>query len=283
MKIPVDKIQSNPMQPRKNFSLVEIRELAESIHLHGLITPILVEPAGDNTYTLIAGERRLRAHQHLGLTEIEAVVRPASNERNHAILALIENLHRADLSPSEQGRAFQALRELGMSNNAIAHQVGVSLPTVSSRLALLELEPEILDMIDAGTLPVDQRAVKALQDVPATQRVEFARRLSRPGLSIKAVQRAAERYRNARMAERLGDGDPALTYAVQRSGAPDLPKWDGLTQLGKLPPWSLAVAAARWTCDTCELRGEASPVVCNRCPAVVILARMIEAASGRTD
>lgn len=277
MKIPIDKIIPNPDQPRKIFDQVELNELAQSIKERGLINPILVQEA-EAGYILIAGERRLRAHLLLDLSEIEAIVHPPSNgngRKERAVLAMVENLQRSDLAPTEEARGYQSLRDMGLSIAAIARQCSVSAARIVGRLSLLKLEPEIQDLIDANLLPIDPRVTSALQSVPENIRVEFARKLSRPGLRIKAVQTAAEKLNAALFAERIG-GEPSLVIAARKSGPPNLPNWDALHQLGKLPPWINVVAAARHTCQTCALRQEASMVVCGDCPAVVMLGKLIE-------
>ena len=280
MQIPTQSILPNPQQPRMEFAETTLQELADSMRVNGLLHPILVEEGvsalgQSRAYILIDGERRWRA--------IEASIRPAANGTGaleRTILALVANLQRADLNPVEEGRAYEALSGMGLSNAAIAHRLGTNVNRVAQRRAILALPEEIQDLMAANLLPIDVRVVAALELVPAEQRVEFARKLARPGLKIKSVQVAAEKLRDALAAARVED-DPSVFFAHRRAGRPNLPAWDALHQLGKLPPWQGVVDAARRTCRACELREEASAVVCERCPAVTMLVEMIEMGNGR--
>ena len=188
---------------------------------------------------MIDGERRLRAVKLAGLSEIEANVRPALNgtgKRERAILALVANLQRADLTPLEEGRAFEDLRKEGLSYNAIAHRVAKSTVYVVSRIALLELPAEGQDLVDGGLFPVDQRAVKAVLSLPEDARARFMQKIARPNLPIKTVQEAAGKYR--RRCQPTGPKEmPALHFSVRKVGRPNLPNWDALHQLGEVPPW----------------------------------------------
>ena len=259
------------------FDREKLQELADSIQQNGLLTPIVVEDTGD-PISLIAGERRWRAHQLLGKTEIEAIVKPPMNGTgtlDRAILALVENLQRADLNPIEEGRAYQRLKAMGLSNAAIAHRLGSNPTRIAHRLSLLETDEEVQDLFAANALPIDQRVVNAILNVPVEHQVEFARKVARPGVKIKTIQAAADKLNRAIAADRL-QKDPGLHLAVKRAGQPVRPKWDAMHQLGKVLPWQTVEASAHYTCETCALRGEASVVVCGSCPLVVMLARMIE-------
>lgn len=280
--LPINQIQPNPEQPRREFNAVELRELADSIHESGLIQPIVVVQQAQDAYILISGERRLRACKLLGLSEIDAIVRGNNGDRssltaasNMAVMALAENLLRAELRPSEEARGYARLSELGLSNTTIAHKLGVSNPRVVSRLAMLELEDPIQDLMDAGLLPVDQRVTKALLSVKPVARVELAQKLARPGLRIQTVIIACEHFNAAMRMERDTD-TPALKYVVRQHGPFKRPEWDALHQLGHLPPYDLVVKAAIYTCETCILREEASVAICGPCPVVVMLGRLIE-------
>lgn len=280
MKIPTDAILPNPDQPRRNFDAVALRELADSLKSTGLIQPIVVEEV-DGNYVLLDGERRWRAARMLGWTEIEAVIRECTDggpARERALIALTANLQRADLTITEEARGMQKLVEMGMSRVAIANRLGVSFIRVANRLEILRLDEEIQDLIDAKLIPCDRRAVAAINSLPPEVRVKFCRSIARPGLAIKAVQKAAERLNLALRAERERQ-EPALKFAYERAGRePHLPDWDALRQLGRVPPWKLVEASARRTCQSCVLRPQASASICRECPAVAMLAILIEEA-----
>jgi len=140
--LPVNAIRPNPFQPRQQFKPEELEALAESIKLHGLLQPILVRPK-DGEYELVAGERRWRAAQLAGLTEIPAIIRHCSDDELLA-LALIENLQREDLNPLDEAQAYKVLMEkFGLTQEAIAERVGKSRATVANTLRLLNLPEPI--------------------------------------------------------------------------------------------------------------------------------------------
>lgn len=280
-QIQVNSILPNPQQPRTWVNQVELRELADSMRQSGLLQPIVVEDAGAGNYILIAGQRRLAAAKLLDWREIEAQILPGMNGSGNTgrlVLALTENVQRQDMSPTDEARAYQRLREAGMSNAAIAHKLGVSSLRVAERIKLLQLEPEIGDMIDAGVLPVDRRAVDALLSVPAgDMRVALAQRLSQPGAAtIKAVQDAAKRLNEAIAAQPVDDRVPALR--ISRAADVNRQAWDVLAQANVVPPWSVVERAALKVCGDCPLRPNASQVVCRECPGAQILAEMVKAA-----
>ena len=125
LEIPISKIKANAYQPRRTFNQTELEQLAESIRQHGVIQPILVEE-GANGFTLIAGERRLRASKLAGRTTIPAVVRTVDNQ-SRLELALIENVQRSDLSPIETAQAYRRLAdEFGMTQEQIATVAGMA-------------------------------------------------------------------------------------------------------------------------------------------------------------
>jgi ParB family chromosome partitioning protein len=142
--IPVGKIKPNPHQPRSNFDPATLEDLAASIREHGIISPlIVVSSAIPDQYTLIAGERRLRAAKLAGLAEVPAIVR-SSTEQEQLELAIIENVQREDLNPLERAQAYQALLdEFALTHEEIAKQVGKNRVTVTNSLRLLNL-PETI-------------------------------------------------------------------------------------------------------------------------------------------
>lgn len=145
VKIPIDKIRTNPFQPRKNFDPERLSELSSSIKEHGLAQPILVSFDGTTkTYELIAGERRLRAAELAGLKEIEAVVRQTSSDRQKLVLALIENLQRENLNAIESALGYlRLMKEFQISQSDLVAVVGKSKSAISNALRLLELPDEI--------------------------------------------------------------------------------------------------------------------------------------------
>jgi len=144
LQVSADAIIRNPRQPRKSeFDKKDLEELAASIREHGIIQPLIVSPGESGTYILIAGERRLRAAQLVGLNTVPAILRQAS-DRELLELALIENIQRAELNPLEEAEAYRQLTEdFGLSHEEVAQRVGKSRPAVSNTLRLLQLSDTV--------------------------------------------------------------------------------------------------------------------------------------------
>jgi len=191
-EISIDKIRTNPYQPRTVWDEQELEGLAESIRVNGVIQPILVRPA-DGGYELIAGERRYRAALRAGLTVIPAVVRKAGEEEMLE-LALVENIQRTDLNPIERARAYQRFCEtFSLSQTDAAAKLGEDRSVVSNYLRLLELPAEIKDMLTDGRLSMGHaRAILAL---PTEQlKKSLANRAMAGRLSVRDVERLVRRY-----------------------------------------------------------------------------------------
>ena len=161
--LPVQKIEPNPLQPRKLFEEDELQELADSIAQHGLIQPITVRKGEKGFYQIIAGERRWRAARMAGLRSVPVVVIEA-DDRKAMELALIENLQRQDLNPMEEAMGYkQLMDEYGLTQNEVAERVTKSRPAVANSLRLLCLPPSIAQMVTAGTITAGHaRAILAL-------------------------------------------------------------------------------------------------------------------------
>jgi ParB family chromosome partitioning protein len=187
--IPVGEIRSNPFQPRTTFSAESLEELEASIREHGILQPVVVRKAGAG-YELVAGERRLRAAEALGLDQIPAVVREASDE-DMQTLALVENLQREDLNAMEKARALKAMmRNFGITQDEVATRVGKARTTVANLLRLLDLPPEVQEMVEAGLLSgAHARAI--LQAQGAKRRRDLAQLAVRRGLSVRELERLA--------------------------------------------------------------------------------------------
>jgi ParB family chromosome partitioning protein len=284
MLIPVDKILPNPEQPRVTFDPRKLQGLANSIARLGVIEPIVVEEAADGYYILHAGERRVRASRLVGLSEIPAQIVPPANgagPKDRLLRALVENIQREDMNPVEEARAYQVLRDReGMSIAAIAATCGVSQGRVDARLALLELEPEIQELVAAGKLPRDQKVTRALLTIPEPEaRLKLAAVLAKRNPGIQTCVRAA-----AKLTEQLAeqpclepDAPPALSIGISRARrVRGRSEWNALKQLGKLPPWTLVVEAASKVCASCAIRDIASPVNCKDCAGVEMIRLLVD-------
>lgn len=147
IKIPIDKIIPNRFQPRTVFDDEKIEELSRTIHIHGVIQPIVVRKSEEGLYEIIAGERRYRAMKKLEWTEVPAIVRDLSDKET-ASIALIENLQREELTAIEEALAYQKLLELhALTQEALAQRLGKGQSTVANKLRLLKLPEEIQQAI----------------------------------------------------------------------------------------------------------------------------------------
>jgi ParB family chromosome partitioning protein len=188
-RIPVAAIRPNPFQPRTTFHEEALEDLKASIRSHGLIQPIVVRrsPTG---YEVLAGERRLRAAQALGLAEIPAVVRDATDEEMQT-LALVENIQREDLNAMEQARALRAMMaNFGLTQEHVAERVGKARTTIANVLRLLDLPVEVQRLVEEGKLAgAHARALLALKG--DERRITLARACVQEGLSVREVERRA--------------------------------------------------------------------------------------------
>jgi len=167
-ELPLDVISPGPYQPRSIFDTDRLEDLAESIRHQGVIQPVVVRESGDKQYELIAGERRLRAAQMAGLKTVPAVLREADSQ-DHLLLALIENVQRADLNPLETASAYQSLAvEFGLSHQEIGKRVGKSRTAVTNTMRLLDLPDVVQQAIRKNQISMGHaRALLALPTIKA--------------------------------------------------------------------------------------------------------------------
>jgi ParB family transcriptional regulator, chromosome partitioning protein len=199
-ELPVELIVANPNQPRRRFDEEALNALAGSLGERGVLQPVLVRPKPGGTYELVAGERRWRAAQIAGLTEIPALVRPRDDAATLE-LALIENMAREDLNPIEEARACVALvEELGLTREQVGRRVGRSRVAVSNLLRLLDLPDEAIEMLEREQLSEGHgRALLLAEDHTARRRL--ARDAARGGWSVRVVEERAREANKARGAE----------------------------------------------------------------------------------
>jgi ParB family chromosome partitioning protein len=169
-QLPLENIRRNPRQPRVQFDPQELEELAASIREHGILQPLVVSPAEDGNYVLIAGERRLEAARKAGLQTVPVVIRHATDQQLLE-LALIENVQRADLNPLEEAEAFRHLiDEFGLSHEAVAARLGKSRVAVTNTLRLLEAAPAVKQaLVDGKISEGHARALLALSSSRAQE------------------------------------------------------------------------------------------------------------------
>lgn len=186
-------IRPNPYQPRRTSDEGSLRDLAESLRSHGVLQPVVVadlpEGEGPERYQLIAGERRLRAAQLAGLTEVPCIVRSASPQEMLE-MALVENLHREDLNPIERAAGYRDLIDrFGLSQDAVAERVGQPRPSVANYLRVLDLPDSVQARIVAGQLSFGHAKVLAGLAGKAELQQELAKRCVREQLSVRQLER----------------------------------------------------------------------------------------------
>ena len=186
-ELPIHKVEPNPNQPRQDFDEEELQNLADSIAEHGVVQPLTVRELGNGYYQIIAGERRWRAARLAGLSQVPAVIIEA-DEKKTMELALIENLQRQDLNPVEEALGYQALMtDYGMTQEETAKRVGKSRPTVANALRLINLFPEVLELVRSGKLSAGHaRAVLMLKEEKLQQ--QAAQKIVALGLSVRQAE-----------------------------------------------------------------------------------------------
>ena len=197
--IPIDLIQPGKYQPRMHMHAESLQDLADSIKAQGLVQPIVVrplggdagQPAAERHYEIIAGERRWRAAQMAGLHEVPAVVRDVPDRAAIAI-ALIENIQRENLNPLEEAQALQRLiGEFSMTHQQAAEAVGRSRAAVTNLLRLLELTPEVKELVESNDLEMGH--ARALLALKGTAQTEAARRVVARHLSVRDTENLVRR------------------------------------------------------------------------------------------
>jgi ParB family chromosome partitioning protein len=206
--IPISRIRPNPFQPRRVFDRAELAELEASLKATGLLQPITVRRHGD-AFELIAGERRFRAATNLGWTEISAVVRDF-DDQTMLVLALVENLQRANLNAIEEARGYKRLlEEFKLTQQQVADVVGKDRTTVTNLLRVLSLPDSIQRMVENGELSTGHaRALLALP--PIHSALDLAKRAAAEGLSVRELEQ---------IVRDLSGGKP-ISSVDQKSSAP---------------------------------------------------------------
>lgn len=193
-ELPLEKIKRNPHQPRQHWDDQKLLDLSESIKANGLIQPILVRPMSDG-FQLIAGERRLRATQMADKEKIPAIVRDATEEQMLE-WALVENIHRADLSPLERAHAYQQyMTRFSMTQQEAGDKLGEDRSTIANYVRLLELPETVRPMLAEGQISMGH--ARALLGVPDKKvQLKFAEMTYRQHLSVRKLERLIQAHKN---------------------------------------------------------------------------------------
>ncbi|MBI5087414.1 MAG: ParB/RepB/Spo0J family partition protein [Actinobacteria bacterium] len=231
--LPIGSITPNRYQPRVHFDEESLSELAASIREIGVLQPVLVRPTDDG-YELLAGERRWRAARRAGLAVIPAIVRQ-TDDLGSIERALVENLHRQDLSPLEEAAAYQQLIEdFGFTHEQVANRVGKSRSAVTNTLRLMSLPPSIQHLMADGRLSAGH--AKALLGTPDRAfQEQLARRAVAESWSVRAVEEAVrDRSTGLLPAETDVDAPSGTSTPGARATAPRRLRAPGLLELEEL-------------------------------------------------
>ncbi len=212
---PIEMLRPNPRNPRRQFGEADLTDLAQSIREHGVVQPVIVRPvAGEaGQYEIIAGERRWRAAQRAGLSEIPVLVREV-NDRTALELAIVENVQRADLNPLEEASGYQQLiDEHNYTQADLGQVIGKSRSHVANTLRLLRLPDEVRSLLADGALSAGH--ARTLVTAPDPERL--ARRIVEEGLSVRQAEALSQQpsSTNSRARKEIVEKD-ADTVALER-------------------------------------------------------------------
>ncbi len=203
--VPIEFVGRNPRNPRRYFDESELQDLASSIRQHGIVQPVVVRTIAENRFEIIAGERRWRAAQLSGLTDIPVIIRDV-DDRTALEIAIVENVQRSDLNPLEEAMGYELLiADHGYTQNDLGEIIGKSRSHVANSLRLLKLPEPVRDMLASGTLSAGH--ARAL--IPTSDPTALARTIVAKGMSVRDAERIAQNDIKAQ-------GEPAPVSARSR-------------------------------------------------------------------
>lgn len=212
-RIPTSRIRPNPYQPRREFDPAALAELETSIKANGLLQPITVRRKGES-YELIAGERRLRAVRNLDWKDVPALVRDF-DDQTMLVLALVENLQRADLNPIEEARGYQRLLgEFSLTHQEVADAVGKDRSTITNLLRVLTLPDHVQQLVESGRLSAGH--ARALVGMEHADALSTAEEVVSRGLSVRQTEELVRKHRSTPVATpaRKGEGSGGKRSAI---------------------------------------------------------------------
>ena len=216
-KLPISELRSNPYQPRKVFDETKLKELAQSIKEYGVVEPIIVKKSIKG-YEIVAGERRTKAAELAGLTEVPAIIKDF-NDSQMMEIALLENIQREDLTVIEEARAYKSMIEkLGITQEDIARKMGKSRSHITNILGLLKLPKNVQNMVNAGSLSMGHaRVLSKLSD--ESEIVRLSNEVLNKNLSVRALEQMADGHFERRVpvkAPRTYDEKHAFVQRILR-------------------------------------------------------------------
>lgn len=214
-EIPLTDIEVNPFQPRVEFNEEALKELAESIGIHGVVQPVTVRALSENKFQLIAGERRLRASKLAGKTSIPAYVRTA-NDQEALEIALIENIQREDLNAIEVGITYQRLLdECSLTHEEMAKRLGKSRPVITNYLRLLKLPPTIQTALKQNKLSMAHARCLVSVEEPFAQ-LDVFNKIVTQKLSVRQTEELIKSYKPTKSVSAAAKSSKVLTYDHQK-------------------------------------------------------------------
>jgi len=213
-QVAVDLIQRNPRQPRENFDIQELENLATSIREHGVIQPLIVAPGQNGIYILIAGERRLQASRKAGLKTVPVVIRHA-NDQQLLELALIENVQRADLNAIEEAEAYQHLeKEFKLSHEDIANRVGKNRSTIANTVRLLEASAAVKQAL--VNRQISGGHARAMLKLSAKAQEELLNKIITLDLSVRTTEMMAKNVGQKPTTKKIAGRSPNVSDVEKR-------------------------------------------------------------------
>jgi ParB/RepB/Spo0J family partition protein len=298
IEVYISNIERNPRQPRQWFNNEELEQLTISVREHGVIQPLIVAPSGKpDVYILIAGERRLIAARRANLETVPVIVRDVTDEQEMLILALVENVDRAEMTPVEEGDAYLVLRGQGMSNAEIARKIGVTDVHVGNCIFCAELPQKTRELVNKGQLFISNQFVSIMHDIALISPEAcdgVAQQIADTQPTLKIAKKTATTVLNHLTTVKPEKGKKtkknifeAASYLADLDideGQPPSPdKWNVLKEAGQLPPWQMVTDAALNICAGCDLYGFASHPICSACTAARMVAQLTKKAEEQKE
>ncbi len=195
VELDINELRPNPYQPRKVFDEEKLKELAESIKVHGVIQPIIVKKSTVRGYEIIAGERRVKASKIAGLTKVPAIIKDF-NEQLMMEISLLENLQREDLNPIEEALAYQnLLNHLNLTQEELAKRLGKSRPHITNMIGILRLPEKVRVMLEEGKLSYSQaRTISKLSS--EEEMIELAEKTLTDSLNTREIEKKTQEIKN---------------------------------------------------------------------------------------
>lgn len=218
VEIPVDRLDADPEQPRKQFSEATLRELSQTIGAHGVLQPIIVRAGTDDRYLIVAGERRFRAARMAGLGTVPCILRDYS-EQDAAIIALVENVHRDDLTDIEISDALWELKQrTGQTWEDLAGMIRLGVPRVKQLAGLQALAEPVKEQVRAGVL--SGRKALALRPLPPQEQILLAQEAATRSLTAEQIRQWAEQ-RGVSPKSRPRKSQPQAPSITRYTASPD--------------------------------------------------------------